>query len=250
MVVFNTLDVERNIVARFKETGNYAKMYQEYAVLADCVWASTSRNDYEADLWYNHNRNEIGLEMLGDICCDKKVLAVGARHWIEGEFLESLKIKELVRTDIVPDEANNISEANIENLPFQDASFDMVICREAIEHVMNEEIAYAEMKRVLRPSGYLFITTPNVFAMQPDGTIHRRGYTPVSFIRELEGHGYIIIKKRGNVPYIFNSLLPLCLSGFPEALKEFKEWDRVTKGFEERYYLSTQLFVLCQRGDK
>lgn len=46
-------------------------------------------------------------------------------------------------------------------LPFPDASFDAVICSETLEHIPDDRGAIAEIHRVLRPGGLLFLTVPN-----------------------------------------------------------------------------------------
>jgi SAM-dependent methyltransferase len=46
-------------------------------------------------------------------------------------------------------------------LPFGDASFDVVICTEVIEHVENAAEGIAELVRVARPGGRIVLTTPN-----------------------------------------------------------------------------------------
>jgi SAM-dependent methyltransferase len=46
-------------------------------------------------------------------------------------------------------------------LPFPDESFDLAVLVEVIEHVMDKESLLREIRRVLRPSGRLFLTTPN-----------------------------------------------------------------------------------------
>lgn len=47
-------------------------------------------------------------------------------------------------------------------LPFDDASFDLAVCVEVLEHLFDAEGAVAEAWRVLRPDGRLFVTVPNV----------------------------------------------------------------------------------------
>lgn len=51
-----------------------------------------------------------------------------------------------------------------ENLPFADASFDLVICWDVLEHVQNPEQLLAELARVIRPGGRVLITAINRFA--------------------------------------------------------------------------------------
>jgi SAM-dependent methyltransferase len=55
-------------------------------------------------------------------------------------------------------------------LPYPDATFDLVVAREVIEHIPVAELgpAIAEMKRVLRPGGGLLLTTPSKRRRLPD----------------------------------------------------------------------------------
>lgn len=46
-------------------------------------------------------------------------------------------------------------------LPYADERFDLVVLVEVIEHVVEKEALLSEIRRVLRPSGRLFLTTPN-----------------------------------------------------------------------------------------
>lgn len=51
--------------------------------------------------------------------------------------------------------------ADATSLPFADASFDAVTMFDVIEHVDDDARAIAEARRVLRPGGFLLVTTPN-----------------------------------------------------------------------------------------
>lgn len=48
------------------------------------------------------------------------------------------------------------------HLPFKDGSFDVVHCSQVIEHVVNPDAIFEEARRILRPGGILFVTTPNM----------------------------------------------------------------------------------------
>jgi len=50
-------------------------------------------------------------------------------------------------------------------LPFEDESFDGVICLEGIEHVLNPYLLIGELIRVSRVGGYIVISTPNIMNM-------------------------------------------------------------------------------------
>ncbi len=54
-------------------------------------------------------------------------------------------------------------QGDAQSLPFADNSFDVVVSCETIEHLPQVQAAAAEMFRVSRPGGKLFLTTPNYF---------------------------------------------------------------------------------------
>ena len=52
-------------------------------------------------------------------------------------------------------------QGNALGLPFDDDSFDRVIASEVLEHIDDDEAAFAELARVLRPGGRLAVTIPS-----------------------------------------------------------------------------------------
>lgn len=56
-------------------------------------------------------------------------------------------------------------------LPFPDASFDLVVCFEAIEHVSDPQLALDELRRVLARNGLLAVSSPNR-GVYPEGNPH------------------------------------------------------------------------------
>jgi ubiquinone/menaquinone biosynthesis C-methylase UbiE len=50
---------------------------------------------------------------------------------------------------------------NLEALPLADAAFDLVLCAQAIEHVIDPSRALGELRRVLMPGGTLLLSTDN-----------------------------------------------------------------------------------------
>ncbi|MDP4029147.1 MAG: methyltransferase domain-containing protein [Gallionella sp.] len=51
--------------------------------------------------------------------------------------------------------------ASCDRLPFPDASFDLAISFETIEHIETQQAFVAELARVLRPDGVLLLSSPN-----------------------------------------------------------------------------------------
>ncbi len=93
-----------------------------------------------------------------------------------------------------------------------DQSFDAVIACEIIEHLYDTDYFISEIKRVLKPGGYVFITTPNLASLKnrikllfgaypqyseynltPTSAGHIRNYTPRTLKKQLRDHGFEII---------------------------------------------------------
>ncbi|MCC6907307.1 MAG: methyltransferase domain-containing protein [Phycisphaerales bacterium] len=52
-------------------------------------------------------------------------------------------------------------DLNQSPLPFEEASFDLVVCLEALEHITQQRQAVAEFERVLKPGGLLLVSVPD-----------------------------------------------------------------------------------------
>jgi 2-polyprenyl-3-methyl-5-hydroxy-6-metoxy-1,4-benzoquinol methylase len=59
-----------------------------------------------------------------------------------------------------------------------DNSFDTIICFQVIEHIENDRLLLQEIKRVLKPGGSLFLTTPNLLTSLTRNPFHIREYRP------------------------------------------------------------------------
>lgn len=53
----------------------------------------------------------------------------------------------------------------LKRLPYDDASFDVILLIEVIEHLENHRTALCELARILKPSGVLILTTPNIMRL-------------------------------------------------------------------------------------
>lgn len=94
-----------------------------------------------------------------------KVLNVGCGKKNQSAFLEALGFDAYgVDFDIDVDTAKiKFHDLNTQHdLPFDDASFDCVICQEIIEHIENPWLLFRKVKKVLKAGGTLIVTTPNV----------------------------------------------------------------------------------------
>ena len=55
---------------------------------------------------------------------------------------------------------------NLESLPYQERSFDIVTCSEVIEHLENYRALFRQVHRILKPGGLFVVTTPNVLNLK------------------------------------------------------------------------------------
>ena len=85
-------------------------------------------------------------------------------------------------------------------LPFDDNRFDLVSCIETIEHVRDVQLAFSEMRRVLRPGGRLALTTPAasrwrvlLHGIEPPFSPHVRAFSRRNLRTVLETMGFQIV---------------------------------------------------------
>ncbi len=116
-------------------------------------------------------------------------------------------------------------DLNTDNIPWEENTFDTVICTEIIEHVFDTDRLLIEINRVLKPGGNLIISTPNlssilnkifiVFGLQPLATEvscrksnygnpfrkslhssgHIRDFTYAAFREIIEANGFDIVNQ-------------------------------------------------------
>ena len=68
--------------------------------------------------------------------------------------------------------------SEITALPVADASFDIILCTEVLEHVPEPAAAIAEIARILRPGGRMFLTAPLGAGLHQLPYHYYGGYTP------------------------------------------------------------------------
>ncbi|WP_013630256.1 class I SAM-dependent methyltransferase [Rubinisphaera brasiliensis] len=100
-------------------------------------------------------RSQYVLEQFGDVL-KGKILDVGC---YEAPLRELLPNEEYWGIDIVgkPDQVVNLEEC--ERLPFEDKSYDCVMCIEVLEHLNNLHAMFADLFRV--SNKYVIVSLPN-----------------------------------------------------------------------------------------
>ena len=75
--------------------------------------------------------------------------------------------KEIVGFD-VPGNPHADIHGSIEAIPVEDASFDVVLCLQVLEHVPDPAAAVRELRRVVRPGGRVLLSTHGVYPFHPN----------------------------------------------------------------------------------
>src|ERR671935_143881 len=106
------------------------------------------------------------LRTLFDPTGSERAIDVGTGAGTLARALAPL-VKEVVGVDVVPelleaarrDAPRNVTfvEADATRLPFEDESFDLACCRRTLHHVARPELVVAELARVTRRGGAVFI---------------------------------------------------------------------------------------------
>jgi len=107
---------------------------------------------------------EAGLDRLTGSALS--VLDIGGRFQPYRPLLGA-RTKSYVAVDLWMTPLVNVGAA-AESLPFRDAQFDFVICTQVFEYLPDPRLAVAEIKRVLRRGGVLFLSAPSVFLRDND----------------------------------------------------------------------------------
>jgi SAM-dependent methyltransferase len=81
--------------------------------------------------------------------------------------------------------------APADDLPFDDGEFDCVLCTEVLEHCRDPARVMAELGRVLRPGGALFLTTPFLVGLHEMPHDYYR-YTPSAVLALAEDQGLAV----------------------------------------------------------
>jgi SAM-dependent methyltransferase len=171
--------------------------------------------DLEEWHWWFRGRRRIIESILSDelIAGHRRVLSVGCGpaeglRWLLPFAGSHGKV---VGLDIDPTHARNINGnvefvvGSLEDAPLADASFDVVLALDVLEHLDDDSRGLREAVRLVKPKGLLLLTVPalpSLWGGQDVVSEHRRRYTKGSFVRLFKNAGLSDYQVR-----YFNTLL-------------------------------------------
>lgn len=99
------------------------------------------------------------LEEHVDRCDDRLEIGPGLKPRLPIVGTTFLDLSEIA-VDKLNEAGGNATLGSIDELPFADNSFDLLCAFDVIEHVEDDNKAFSEIARVLRPDGAFFLSVP------------------------------------------------------------------------------------------
>ncbi len=124
---------------------------------------------------YGFRRHQVVYQRLAPRCAGLEVLEAGCGEGYGADLIAGVA-RRVVAVDydaVAVDHVRaryprvEVMQANLAELPLPDASVDVVVNFQVIEHLWNQPQFVAECARVLRPSGLLMVSTPNRITFSP-----------------------------------------------------------------------------------
>jgi SAM-dependent methyltransferase len=196
-----------------------------------------------------------------ELCRGKDVLDVASGEGYGSAFLAQTA-RSVVGVELDPASvehaAHEYRSANLRysvgeatKLPLDDRSVDAVVSFETIEHLSDHVAFLAEVKRVLRPGGFLIISTPDMNVYSAPGTdanpYHVRELTESEF-REVLGrafHKVSLVRQRGITGSV---VLSDGVESRPDNTFVFEQRD--SKSFEADHKLLRAPFLIAVASDR
>ena len=198
-------DANRNLVEAFKEKNvDFIQSFFE---------KNYADNKMYCDEYYNTRpgmrliRNIMMESMRGERYSSVCDLACG-----HGALLKQLKAdgfqvqgveRSCVRAEGIIKSGISCTCADVENVPFDDETFNVVVCMECLEHIGAPTTVVKEAYRILRRSGMIFCTTP--YGRWCDSDTHLRHFDESNLCTLLTQNGFEIVNIL-RIPYLNNSL--------------------------------------------
>lgn len=157
----------------------------------------------EENYWFR--RHEVVYRRLVDHCRDRDVLEAGAGEGYGADLIADVA-RRVIGLDYDESSVAHIRarypriemlHGNLAALPLPDASVDVVVNFQVIEHLWDQGQFVAECLRVLRPGGVLLMSTPNRITFTPGSDVplnpfHTRELNAAEMTELLTEQGFVM----------------------------------------------------------
>ena len=146
--------------------------------------------EVEQSHWWHVGRRKIIARFVEEICArvkDRKARILDVGCGTGANLLLLSKYGDAEGVDISDDALKfcrerglqKVKNGSAEQLPYDDASFDLVTALDVVEHLDDDLAGLKEMRRVLKPGGRALVFVPTfmfLWGLQDDVSNHRRRY--------------------------------------------------------------------------
>jgi SAM-dependent methyltransferase len=171
--------------------------------------------------WFTGRRRLLGRMIAAfGLPADARILDIGTSTGTNLRMLRDLGFSRYEGLDM-SDEAvrwcadkgyGKVTRGDACALPFPDASFDLVLATDIIEHVDDDVLALGEIRRVLKPGGRVLVTVPAfpiLWGLQDEIGHHKRRYRMAELVTRI-GQAGLVVHRRFHFNYLL--FLPILLA--------------------------------------
>jgi len=171
--------------------------------------------------WFTGRRRLLGRMIAAfGLPADARILDIGTSTGTNLRMLRDLGFSRYEGLDM-SDEAvrwcadkgyGKVTRGDACALPFPDASFDLVLATDIIEHVDDDVLALGEIRRVLKPGGRVLVTVPAfpiLWGLQDEIGHHKRRYRMAELVTRI-GQADLVVHRRFHFNYLL--FLPILLA--------------------------------------
>lgn len=204
----------------------YMSMYR----LEDSYWWFVARRRFVAQLLTERQTN--GAAEILDVGC-----GTGATLELLQRFGHAVGVdSHLPALDICSMQRGlPVQQAQVEDLPFQDDSFDVVTCLDVLEHTDDDIAALREIRRVCAPGATFIAMVPAygfLWSEHDEALKHRRRYTAHELRNKMTSAGFDVVSSTYFITLLFFPILAVRLwqglfkrSIYPQtAIRELPGW--------------------------
>ncbi|QJR16497.1 class I SAM-dependent methyltransferase [Usitatibacter palustris] len=168
--------------------------------------------------WFAGRRKMLRRLITGlGIARDARILDIGTSTGTNLRMLKEMAFTRYEGLDMSDDAVRwcdskglgKVTRGDVCNIPFPDATFDLVLATDIIEHVDDDGRALAEIRRVLKPGASVIITVPAfqfLWGLQDDVAHHKRRYRGGQVDAVIAGAG---LQRRASFYFNFILLAPI-----------------------------------------